>query len=199
MRIDEPLEKVVAGTWDRAAAAKKQLADLRLKALTEKVAKEISKAKKEKDFARALQLIDEAVAKESAVEASFGLDKYFLLLDAGRAAEAATYGQRLVAQVIGDDAGKLNQLAWSIVDPQKSRPNGDWPLAVLAAERAVALLGGKDAFTLDTLGLALFKTGQIERAVEVQTKAVELAQGQGEIEKELRARLQQFRAACKDL
>jgi thiol-disulfide isomerase/thioredoxin len=195
--IDEPLASVVAGTWDVAAAAKKYAVDVRLKAVTSRLAREISKAKKDKDFARAIQLIDEAVAKESAIEATFGLDRYFLLLDASRAPEAAVYGQRLVATVFADNAQALNQLAWWIVDPQQKRANGDFALAVTAAERAVKLVSEKDASILDTLGLALFKHGQIERAIQVQEKAVSLAAGQTGLESELKTRLAEFKSAAK--
>ena len=197
MAIDEPLAAVVAGTWDVAAAAKKYAVDVRLKAVTSKLAKEVSKAKKDKDFARAIQLIDEAVAKESAIEATFGLDRYFLLLDGNRAPEAAVYGQRLVATVLADNAQALNQLAWWIVDPQQKRANGDFALAVAAAERAVKLVDEKDAGILDTLGLALFKHGQIERAIQVQEKAVSLAAGQTGLESELKTRLAEFKSSGK--
>jgi thiol-disulfide isomerase/thioredoxin len=195
MAIDEPLAKVVAGTWDLAAAARKHALDIRMKGVVSKLSKEISKSKKEKDFARAIQLIDEAVAKESGLEATFGLDRYFLLLDAARASEAATYGQRLVAQVFADNAQALNQLAWWIVDPQQKRTSGDFGLAVSAAERAVKLVEEKDASILDTLGLALFKRGEVERAIQVQEKAVALAVGQTGLESELKGRLEEFRAA----
>jgi len=195
MSIDEPLASVVAGTWDLDAAAKKHASDIRLKAVTNKLGREISKAKKDKDFARAIQLIDEGVAREAGLEATFGIDRYFLLLEAGRAPEAAVYGQRLVQHVFADSAPALNQLAWWIVDPQAKRAQGDFALAVAAAERAVKLVEEKDASILDTLGLALFRHGQLERAIQVQEKAVALAAGQAGLEPELKARLAEFKAA----
>ncbi|HEX6884299.1 MAG TPA: redoxin family protein [Planctomycetota bacterium] len=195
MSIDEPLAKVVAGTWDLAAAAKKHAQDIRLKAVTTKLGREISKAKKDKDYARAIQLIDEGVAQEAGLEATFGIDRYFLLLEAGRTPEAAVYGQRLVQNVFADSAPALNQLAWWIVDPQAKRAQGDFALAVAAAERAVKLVEEKDASILDTLGLALFKHGQIERAIHIQEKAVALAAGQPGLEPELKSRLAEFKAA----
>src|SRR5262245_23835398 len=173
--IDKPLAKVVEGSWDIEATAKKYAFDMRLDGITARLAKGVTKAKKEKDFAGAVRLIDEAIAKEPTIEPKFCLDKYFLLLDAQRSAEAATYGQRLVSAVIADNASALNQLAWSIVEPGGKVKQGDYPLAVKAAERAVALLEEKDSSTLDTLALALFKNGQVARAIEVQEKAVALA------------------------
>ena len=199
MGIDKPLADVVAGTYDVAAAAKKYALDARLKGVTAKLNKDVTKAKKDKDYATGIQLIEAAVAKEAAVETMFGIEKYFLMVDAQRAAEAATYGQRLVSQVIADNATALNRLAWTIVDPQGKWKTGDYALAVLAAEQAVKLQEEKDASTLDTLGLALFKAGQLERAIEVQAKAVALAAGNAELEGELKARLEEFKNAKKNL
>jgi len=199
MTIDKPLADVVAGTYDLASATKKYAVDARLKGITAKLGKEITKAKKDKDFATALKLIDEAVAKEASVETKFGTEKYFLLVDAQRAADAASYGRRLVSQVIADNAMALNQLAWTIVDPQGKWKTGDYDLAVLAAEQAVKLQESKDASTLDTLGLALFKAGQLERAIQVQTQAVSLAAGNKDLETELKARLEEFKSAKKNL
>jgi thiol-disulfide isomerase/thioredoxin len=199
MRIDEPLAQVVAGTFDIDAAAKKYALDMRLKGVIEKLKQDVVKAKKEKDLAGALRILDEAFAKEPSLEANFGLEKYFLLIQTQRAAEAATYGQHLVASVIADNPQALNALAWTLVDPQgKFQQGADYGLAVAAAERAVKLQEGKDASTMDTLGLALFKAGKFDQAIEVQTKALELAKGDARLEPELRARLEQFKSSRKD-
>jgi thiol-disulfide isomerase/thioredoxin len=199
MKMDKPLAEIVAGTWDLAAAAKAHASEMRVKGLSAQLNKDISKAKKDKDFAGAVKMLDEALAKEPTLEASFGLNKYFLLVEAQRTADAAAYGKRLVAQVIADNPMALNSLAWSIVDPATKMTGGDYGLAVLAAERAVKLQEEKDASTLDTLGLALFKAGQIERAIAVQEKAVGLAKGQDKLELELKARLEEFKGAKKNL
>lgn len=195
--IDKPLADVVAGKWDLAAASTKYALDLRLKETVATVRREVTKAKKEKDLAAAIRAIEAAVAQDAAIEAYFGLDKYFLLAEA-RPSEAASYGQRLVAEVFAQNGNALNQLAWTIVEPGK-KVAGDYALAVAAAERAAELTHNQDASTLDTLGLALFRLGKVERAIEVQARAVELAEGQGDLEKDLRARLEQFRSGNKSL
>jgi thiol-disulfide isomerase/thioredoxin len=199
MSMEEPLADIVAGRWDLAAKAKQYALDMRVKDVSAQLAREVSKAKKQKDHAAALRLLDEYFAKEPALEESFGVEKYFLLLEMQKPADAAAYGQRLVAQLIANDPEALNQLAWTIVDPEGKWKNGDYGLAVRAAERAVELFAEKDASTLDTLGLALFKSGNGARAIQVQEKAVTLAAGQGALEKELRERLEQFKAGQKSL
>jgi len=196
-KIDKPLAEIVAGTWDLAAATAKHAQELETKGVTMKVTKEITKAKKQKDWEAGIRAIEAAVAQTPALEANFGVEKYFLLLEAQRVPDAASYGQRLVSSVLAQNAMALNTLAWTIVDPQGSQSkskHADFKLAVSAAERAVELTQAKEASTLDTLALALFRTGDVARAIELQTKAVELAKGQ-QFEKELTNRLEEFRAA----
>jgi tetratricopeptide (TPR) repeat protein len=194
MYIDEPLAEVVAGTWDVDAAAREYAHELRLKELTSEIGRKVTKAKMKHDLVGALAIIEEALASEPALEANFGLEKYFLLLEGGRRADASAYGRRLVADVYAKDAPRLNMLAWTIVDPEGRYENGDLALAVVAAERAVELQKGEDAATLDTLALALFKTGKFARAVQLQEKAVKLAEG-GPLAEELARRLEEFRKA----
>jgi thiol-disulfide isomerase/thioredoxin len=198
--IDKPLAEIVAGKWDIEAAAKKYVLDMRLPGLSDQLRKEVTRAKKEKNFAGALRSIETAVAQEPALEAYFGTERYFLLLDAQRPADAATYGHRLVSQVIANHAKQLNMLAWTIVEPGSKVKQPDYALAVRAAERAVELLHNEDASTMDTLGLALFKSGQVARAIEVQEKAVALIKSdEKELEPELRARLDEFKNTKKNL
>jgi thiol-disulfide isomerase/thioredoxin len=193
MTLDAPLEEIVAGRWDLAAAAAKYASDLELKGLAAKISKDVTKAKKAKDWEGALRHIDGAIAQHPGLEASFGVDKYFLLLEAQRPKDAAAYGRRLVSDVLGKSSGALNMLAWTIVDPQNGRKDGDWALAVLAAERAVELTRSEDANVLDTLGLALFRNGEVERAIKIQERAVELSHGSA-YAGDMKARLDEFRA-----
>jgi tetratricopeptide (TPR) repeat protein len=53
--------------------------------------------------------------------------------------------------------------------------NVDLQLARKAAERAVELDGGRDAHSLDTLARVHFRLGNVDRAQELQRRAVELA------------------------
>ena len=192
MGIDDPLQQVVDGTFDLAAATQKYATDVALKGVSSKISKEVTKAKKAKDWAGALRQIDDAVAQYPGLEASFGIDKYFLLLEAQRGKDAAVYGRRLVSDVFARSSMQLNMLAWTIVDPQIGRKDADWDLAVLAAERAVELTKSADANILDTLGLALFRTGQVTRAIQIQEQAVKLSEG-SPYAADIKARLDEFR------
>ncbi len=73
------------------------------------------------------------------------------------------------------DASELNGIAWSIVDPRATLSTRDLDLALRAATHANRLTGDKDPSMLDTLARTHFARGEIDRAIEIQTQAVELA------------------------
>lgn len=71
----------------------------------------------------------------------------------------------------------LNQVAWSIVEMKMEGIAVDDKLlaaATNAAELAVAA-SPTDGAILDTLGHLLYQSGNIDRAIEIQTRAVENA------------------------
>lgn len=91
--------------------------------------------------------------------------------------QASAYGHELVRGQYAKDAQNLNAMAWGIVDPEngKNISDMDLDLALEAAERANELTDSKDASILDTLARVHFNKGDIRKAIELQTKAVELA------------------------
>ncbi|MEM7201341.1 MAG: TlpA disulfide reductase family protein [Planctomycetota bacterium] len=94
-------------------------------------------------------------------------------------------------------ANAMNLLAWDVVDPEREMPasDADIALAIKIASTARELSGSDDPFVLDTLATALFAGGQIDAAIEVQVRALSLAAPDGQLIKDIRARLKQFRAA----
>lgn len=91
-------------------------------------------------------------------------------------------------------AQMLNFVAWTIVDPEGSVEDKNLlDTALAAAEQAAKLTDHKDASILDTLALAHFLRGDTAKAVEIQTKAVELARDPN-LKAELQGRLDEFKA-----
>ena len=84
----------------------------------------------------------------------------------------------------------LNGYAWFLLTA-KAEKYHDAPKALELAKKAVALSDGDDGMILDTLALALFRTGDLEGAVKHQEKAVEVY---GE-EPDMVKRLKEFREA----
>jgi len=88
----------------------------------------------------------------------------------------------------------LNQIAWFMLTDLEEA-NRDYPTALKLAEKANNLTEGKEPSLLDTYALALFKNGKVAEAIAAQTKAVELAGNNKQMQEELKARLDEFKAA----
>jgi tetratricopeptide (TPR) repeat protein len=96
---------------------------------------------------------------------------------------------RVAGKLSPDDAEVLNSAAWLllIMPDEKHR---DPETALAYARAAVRLTDRSDHMILDTLALALFETGHILEAIEIQKKAVEMAPDM----EDYRERLARFRA-----
>jgi len=103
-----------------------------------------------------------------------------------------------------DDVRLLNRLGW-ILATNGNAPIRDGAHARSLAERAVALTGGHDPESLDTLGAALAELGDYQQAHAITLRALSLAtdRGNAELAQDLRFRLglyssrQPFREAAK--
>jgi thiol-disulfide isomerase/thioredoxin len=104
--------------------------------------------------------------------------KFRGMLDKSEYEEAYKLGGKLVDDAIASkNAQMLNEIAWFIVDPEGTVGKRDLDLAMKAAVKADEFSGGKDAAIIDTVARVHFRKGDVKKAVELQTKAVELASG----------------------
>ena len=92
--------------------------------------------------------------------------------------KAYAVGRKLVAGDAKNHADALGAIAWIIVDPERDIKQRDTALALDAASRAVKLKKWTDPSTIDTLAWVHFTKGDVEKAIEVQQKAIALAQGE---------------------
>lgn len=130
-----------------------------------------------KKWDAAISAIDERLAKEPRNKAL--LRRKFDVLATGKndTAGAATLGAELCAEHLGG-ATALNNFAWSLLTEEKY----DGAFAELArncAEKSNTLSAFGEWRFLDTLALALFETGNVSRAIEVQKQAIEQFNGSG--------------------
>jgi len=193
MKLDAPLARVASGNFDLDQAA----SDYREEKATERrVATVLDKLRKlgrdasDKDR---LAVFEEAIRETPSLEKQFGLQIYLLMSQAGDEA-TSNYGSRLIEKFFKDDAEALNELAWSIVDPEArlEASRRDYKLARKAASRADELTHGENGAILDTLAIALFETGDQAKALEAQEKAVKLM---GDADAGVKARLEKYRKA----
>lgn len=194
--MDEPLAAIVAGKYDLdKAVAEARLAaerEAKMRPLYEK----LYKAKYAEKWDVALQLVDEIIALDPALEVKVGRSKFEYLLRLKDYDRAYVYGRKFVKDIAWNDGVALNYVAWMIVDPEQQHGKQDLELALEAARRADELTGSEDPAVIDTLAKVHFDMGKIEQAIELQKKAVKLAPEGTPLAEDLRARLEQYEKAA---
>lgn len=183
MEMDKPLEQVVDGKWDRQAYAVKMKEEQRKEAEMMKAQRKLQStiqkvqaAMQDGDTEEGLKLIDEAIADET--------NKQFKpMLESMR-------GQMVIMYVGGEEAVKelkkmgeqhkengmmLNQIAWTLYEKHTNEPLDK---EVLAAATELAELAVKaepeNGAILDTLAHLVCEQGNLDRAIELQEKAVKV-------------------------
>jgi thiol-disulfide isomerase/thioredoxin len=196
--LGEPLAKVVEGKFDlKTAAAEAKRANAqkhKLKELQEK----LTKASQHGGPKEVVAVIDEAITADPDLEKTLGSAKFRILTSkGGDSKKALEYGKHLLETVYKDDKERLNDLAWSIVDPDGMKHDAKLTkLALQAALRADELAKHKDPAVADTLGKAYFDNGDAVNALETQQRAVKLAKGTPlESDKTMKDRLEQYKKA----
>jgi tetratricopeptide (TPR) repeat protein len=139
----------------------------------------------------AMKLMDEFAQKNPERASRIEATRFYMLLpkkEYDRAYQAAAKA----VEGINDDATTLNELAWTIVDTAGLEKR-DLDVAMKAATKANDLSHGKDAAILDTLARVYFEKGQIDKAIEIETHAVDNATGQ--MKPELEKVLEKYKKA----
>jgi thiol-disulfide isomerase/thioredoxin len=192
MSMDGVLEKVVAGNYDPDAEKKKaELAN----ELVGKLQQADDPDEIKKIVAEMEELVDDPQKK---------LQVQFMAFNLFRAknedSAMAETAEKLIGSDLGENPAFLNQIAWTIVDPEMPEEAGKKSLAVArkAAEKAVELTGGEEWAILDTLALCEFKTGDVKTALEHQEKAVKLAGDAADQQPDMKERLEMYREAAKE-
>lgn len=195
MQMDKPLEQIVAGKYDIQAA----IAEAKR---TREMAKKIDQYRQKlteamnKGPAEALKVVDEMVEAEPMLEARVAMFKFNLLMQIQKPDQLAAHVEKMITKIYADEAQALNNVAWTLVDPESKQELNDKlkALALQAAKRADQLTKSEDGPIADTLARALFVNGDVDQAISVQERAVKLAKGT-EHEKELTARLEEYKKA----
>ena len=131
-----------------------------------------------------------AVTPLNAVDSSDLLAKFDKLAGKSKRQDEARKLAVAVAKSYGDDAVALNDFAWALLTEE--RYDGAFPeIALKVARHSNELTEYDNWALLDTLALAEFVNGDVERAIEFEKKAYELAKGSGR-EGEVEATLKTF-------
>ncbi len=106
--------------------------------------------------------------------------------------------RRQAAQQANASAFEIQQYA-RVLLTSKQEDLRDPQAALPVAKRAVKLSGGENAGILDTLALAYFMTGDADKAIDTQEKAVSLLPPEeSQLRTKLEANLAKFRQAARN-
>ncbi|MBX7134608.1 MAG: redoxin family protein [Fimbriimonadaceae bacterium] len=197
MSMEEPLGQVVAGKFDVNEQIKKDQAQGEI----EEAMNAAFTAFQKKDFKTALAGVDKVMKSHPEMEGQLAAFRFEVMSQSGDPA-SAEYGWKIAEKHYWNNQQSLNQIAWNLVDDEiKYTKKPDYKIAVKIAKRANELAKEQDPYILDTYAYALFKTGDVKKAIEIQERAVALLVSGGEIpeetKKEIRERLEMFKKALK--
>jgi len=166
--MDFALHEIVAGTWDLVKGPEREKQVLEALNAIGKLAKT--------DAAGAQAKYD-ALAKELPFVVAHQEELRLDLLKAhGKWSDVyAVWKQRVDLGVKQKDLFALAGVARAIIDPKATMPTRDFDLALRAAQTAVEISEFKSAGYLDLLARVHAARGDFAKAIETQTKAVEVA------------------------
>ena len=129
-----------------------------------------------------LAAIDKAIKNDTTCEALLSPTRYRLLYISGKHDEAKIYGNRLVDDIIKDDAHSLHSLALAIINLKNKNieDQRDLKLALKAAERASELTHEEDAAILGTLASIHFRNGRADEGLQIREEAKRLLHRQNQ-------------------
>ena len=173
MRMDEPLAKITAGDWDPTALAATRLAAKTKERKVSRVQGKIYKPYRARDYKATLSAIEEATSGDPELAEQFAPIKFNSLCQAGEADEAVKLGTKLLDALHDQPMALNNAFFDSIALENKQDPDPRIAkLALEAARRANELTKEKNMAFLDTLAVALYRTGDFAGAVTAEEKAL---------------------------
>lgn len=175
--LDDVVKGLLDGTYDVDEKAKEAEQRAALEARVEPLLIEIDRLASSGKIEEALAKLDEVIV--------LGYDSVRLTLTKAHAMMtmlndpdgAYAFLTKMSDGHFKSDSDALNDISWFILDTS-GLPKRDLELAQKFAERANTLTNGKDPSVMDTLARAYFMRGEVDKAIELQNKAIALADGE---------------------
>jgi thiol-disulfide isomerase/thioredoxin len=173
--LDAPLAKITSGEWDIDNMAKERIAAKIKQRKRTAVSDKVFALYNANDYKGTVAAIDAATNGDQELADEFASLKFFSLCNGGDIEPALELGNKLL-ETYKDNPDALNTFSWDVIDPKlKSEPDPRVAqLALRGARRAVEITKSENAYYLDTLAEALFRTGDAAGAVTTEEKAQKL-------------------------
>ena len=181
MELDEPLELIINDKWNREEFAKKQNAkkDAERKMIMELQEKmgEASQLIQQGDADEAIEIVEALIKKYESHPVAEQLKSAKAQMTMMAGGERGAKAMLDYAMANKDDAMLLNEIAWSVVEMKQAGEEVDEH--VLGAAEKVAKQAvksePKNGAVLDTYAHLIYLNGDLDKAIEIQKKAVQNA------------------------
>jgi thiol-disulfide isomerase/thioredoxin len=193
--MDETLEKVVAGTFDVAAAVSEKAAKEKKQAEAQKLLEAFGKAQMAEDWKAAADAADKLMAHDPESFPQAGVMRYVIVLTKlNEKEQAATIGRSMIDGPMAKNPDALALLGRVIVE-EDSVPDDarDFDLAHAAATKSLTL-DDKNVDAMITLAAIAHKRGEHDAAVDFADKAKAII-GENPSAADLFKRFDEYRAA----
>ena len=179
MNMDADLAKIVEGNFDSADLAKKRLAAKATEKKMMAVQIKIITPYRAKDYKATLAAIDEATASDPELANEFAPIRFACLCNLGDGDAALAFGEKMYEKY-KDEGSALNNVFFYAVDLDlKTDPDPRVArLALKALRRADELTERKDMGIIDSLAVALYRTGDFAGAVAAEEKALKILEAE---------------------
>lgn len=201
MRMDEPLEQIVADKWDRQKFGEEFKESQRFGILLAKM----SKSMREGDFKSALAAADEAISstKDPQMKKQLVVARVRIMMNDK---DSQAQLPKLIGEAYteyAEDASVIITIARSVIQQAETGAIKDEALFVATRKSVEALVasaeGARRGPLLDTLAHVQFLLGDLDGAIKTESEAIELAPPQVQAQlKEFVEKVQQAKAEKAD-
>ena len=181
MELDEPLELIINDQWDREEFTKQQekkkSAERKMMRELQTKMREVAELMRDKDADGAIKIVDELIKKYESHPVAEQLKASRVQMAIMGGGERGAKALVEFATTNKKNSDLLNQMAWSVVEMKQAGEEID--KSVLgAAEKVAKMAADADPTSgaiLDTYAHLIYMNGDLDKAIEVQKKAVKNA------------------------
>lgn len=198
MMLDTVLDEILQGRFNFKQYAEQRAAQIAEEEREYRLLKRFNELNQAGRYKEAVEELDRIAQKEPEYGRRMVLVRFNLLLKCDEA-QAYKYGRELLNGELKDQSGMLWLMARMLLDETPGLKNPDYQLAFDLASRSAELTRYQDANILTALAYANFKLGNVDRAIELQEKAIPIGDANPQIpernKKLMRERLEMFKKA----
>lgn len=198
MMLDTVLDEILAGRFDFKRYAEQRAAQLAEEEKEYQLFKRFNELNRAGRYKEAVEELDRIAQKEPDYGRRMVLVRFNLLLKCDEE-RAYKFGRELLNGELKDQSGMLWLMARMLLDETPGLKSPDYRLAYDLASRSAELTNYQDANILTALAYANFKLGNVDKAIELQERAIPIGDANPQIpernKKLMRERLEMFRKA----